>query len=199
MNVRLQYDTEFLAAVYLNGTLQLNKYTASMNLVTKDSGENVGIAMERLKAFVFGFLENTVFIHQDYQAQAEMFNLLGVNITTLPEEPLDQIIGMMLYCKLNAVMEGRMIVTALDICSELGDSVYYQHDDEDPIIPFDQDGWWHLPNTKHNDFDIEQQEEKILRVINHSWKELDLEWPETPSDKPTNTVVYGKFSKDETR
>jgi hypothetical protein len=36
--------------------------------------------------------------------------MMGINVTTLPEEPVDQIIGMMLYYKLNAIMEGRMIV-----------------------------------------------------------------------------------------
>lgn len=199
MNVRLQYDAEFLAGIYMDNGLQLNKYSVSMNLVTKDAGEPVGIAMERLKAFVYGILENTVFIHQDREAQAEMLQVLGINVTTLPEEPVDQIIGIMLYCKLNAIMEGHMIVTALDISSELGDNVYYQHDDEDPIAPFEQDGWWHQSNTKHNSVDIEQEGEKIVRVVNHGWKELDLEWPDQPADPSKNTIVYGKFQRDETR
>lgn len=197
MNVRLQYDAEFLAGIYIDNSLQLNKYSVSMNLVTKDTGEVVGIAMERLKAFLYGILENTVFIHQENEAQAEMLQVLGVNVTTLPEEPIDQIIGIMLYCKLNAIMEGRMMVTALDISSELGDNIYYQHDEEDTIAPFNQDGWWHQSNTKHNNIDVEQEGEKIVRVVNHGWKELNLEWPEEPTDKPANTIVYGKFTKNE--
>lgn len=197
MNVRLQYDVEFLAGIYMDSHLQLNKYKASMNLVTKDAGESVGIAMERLKAFVFGIMENTVFIHQDHSEQAEMLHVMGVNVTTLPEQPLDQIIGIMLYCKLNAIMEGRMVITALDIASELGDNIYYQHDEEDVLGPFAADGWWSQANTRHNNIDSEQPGEKIVRVVNYGWKELDLDWPDQSSDKPSNTVVYGKFTKHE--
>ena len=144
MNVRLQYDIEFLAGIYYDDTLQMNKYDASISLVTatKDVA-STNIAMERLKAFVFDELANTVFINQNNAERAEFLQMIGVNVTTLPEEPVDQIVGMMLYYKLNAVMEGRMVITSLDISSSLGDGVWYQHDEEDSSGPFVKDGWWH--------------------------------------------------------
>jgi hypothetical protein len=35
MNVRLQYDLDFLAGIYYDDRLQMNSYSVSMSLVTK--------------------------------------------------------------------------------------------------------------------------------------------------------------------
>ena len=108
MNVRLQYDLDFLAGIYYDERLQLNSYSISMSLLTKTTDAlNTNIAMDRLKMFMHGELANTVFVNQALRERAEMLQIMGVNVTTLPEEPVDQIVGMMLYYKLNAIMEGR--------------------------------------------------------------------------------------------
>lgn len=198
MNVRLQYDVEFLAGVYYEGSLKMNSYSVSMNLLTTSIDPVVtNVAMDRLKYFVFGELDSTVFIKQDYKEQAEMLALLGVNVTTLPEEPVDQIIGMMLYYKLNAIMEGNMTVTALDISSVLGDSVWYQHDEEDSAGPFSEDGWWHKPGLRHEQVDLEPTEAKVVKVVGKGWHELGLDWPEPDTPPASNVVVFGNFGRNE--
>ena len=198
MNVRLQYDVEFLAGIYYENSLKINSYSVSMNLVTASNDAVItNIAMDRLKYFVFGELDSTVFIHEAYKEQAEMLALLGVNVTTLPEEPVDQIIGMMLYYKLNAIMEGNMIITALDVSSELGDSVWYQHDEEDSAGPFAKDGWWITSGLQHDDVELAPAEDKVVKVVNKGWHELGLEWPEPNSPVPGNVVVFGNFRRNE--
>jgi len=198
MNVRLQYDLEFLAGVYYEDQLQMNRYTVSINLLTKTKDSaSTNIALDRVKAFVHGALESTVFINQSNQERAEMMQLLGINVTTLPEEPVDQIIGMMLYYKLNAVMEQRMAVAGLDISSTLGDSVWYQHDEEDIAGPFAQDGWWHRASMQHKTLEPEKVSMNVVKVISTGWYEMNLEWPENTAPVPDNTVVYGKFPRNE--
>jgi hypothetical protein len=198
MNVRLQYDLEFLAGIYYEDQLQINSYDVSMNLVTKTKDSaSTNIAMERLKAFVYGILDSTVFISQVNQERAEFLQMIGCNMTTLPEEPVDQIVGMMLYYKLNAVMEGRMIITSLDISSRLGDGVWFQHDDEDSAGPFADDGWWHKSNTQHETIESEQVPGNVVKVISTGWHEMLLDWPENTMPPGDNTVVYGKFPRNE--
>ena len=197
MNVRLQYDLEFLAGIYYDDQLQMNSYSVSVNLLTKTADPaSTNIAMDRLKYFVHGVLESTVFINQTNVERAEMLSIMGVNITTLPEEPVDQIVGMMLYYKLNAIMEGRMVVASLDISSALGDSVWYQHDEEDSSGPFRADGWWHKASIQHDTIEPETASANIVKVMSTGWHEMGLDWPE---DKPPtgNTVVFANFSKDE--
>jgi hypothetical protein len=198
MNVRLQYDIEFLAGIYYNDCLQMNKYDVSMSLLTKTKdAASTNIAMERLKAFVFEELNSTVFINQNNMERAEFLQMTGVNITTLPEEPVDQIVGMMLYYKLNAIMEDRMIITGLDISSALGDGVWYQHDEEDSAGPFAKDGWWHESSTQHETIEPQAVPNNVVKVISTGWHEMGLDWPENNSGAISAKVLYANFPKHE--
>jgi hypothetical protein len=199
MNVKLQYDLDFLAGIYYDDRLQMNSYSISMSLLTKTADAvNTNIAMDRLKIFIHGEMSNTVFINQTLNERAEMFQIMGVNVTTLPEEPVDQIIGMMLYYKLNAIMEGRMAVTRLDLMSLLGDSVWYQHDaDEDSPGPFRAEGWWHEASVQHNTVDLGDAKDNVVKVMPNAWVEYGLTWPEDKPEPTANTVVFANFSRNE--
>jgi hypothetical protein len=161
---------------------------------TKDSA-STNVALDRAKAFVYGALESTVFINQANAEKAEFMQMMGINVTTLPEEPVDQIIGMMLYYKLNTVMEERMTVTGLDIASSLGDNVWYQHDEEDVAGPFATDGWWHRASMQHESIERDPEPGNIVKVTSTGWYELNLEWPEATAPATANTVVFANFPK----
>lgn len=197
MNVRLRYDTEFLAGIFYEDQLQMNSYSVSMNIVTKTIDTvQTNIAMDRIKAFIAGFMESTVFINQSNMERAEMMSIMGINVTTLPEEPVDQIIGMMLYYKLNAITEGRMEIAQLDIASSLGDDVWYMHDEEDNPGPFATKGWWDDSSTQHETIEPVPVSDNVVKVISTGWYELGLDWPDQAP--PTgNTVVFGNFPKNE--
>jgi hypothetical protein len=198
MNVRLQTNLEFPAGIYYDDRLRLNRYSVSVQLCTATMDhEQINIAMDRLKMFVYAELADTVFINQEDLERAQLLSLMGVNITTLPEEPIDQIVGLMLYCKLNAVMEGRMFVERLDISSLLGDDVTYMHDMEDAIGPFQSDGWWRLSDTSHNSIEGIETEENIVKVPVTGWSRYDLNWHEATANKTGKTVSFGKMSQNE--
>jgi hypothetical protein len=197
MNVRIQYDIEFPAGVYTMEGLFLNSYTASLCLITTtEDKQQLNTAMERLKCFVYTILKDTIFVDQEHNEHAKLMNLLGMNVTTLPAEPVDQIIGMMLYCKLNAVMEGRLVVTSVDISSALGEGVWYQHEEEENIGPFKNSGWWDHPGITNQNIEFEDENKKIVKVLSDSWADYELNWPEI--NTPTgNIVVYANFGKNE--
>jgi hypothetical protein len=198
MNVRLQYDMDFMAGIWYENQLQMNQYSISMNLVTQTTNASAtNIAMDRLKYFVQIYMQNTVFINQDRLEVAEMLKTMGINITTLPGEPVDQLIGIMLYCKLNSIMEGRMIVTSLDLSSVLGDSVWYRHDDEDALGPFVNDDWWNRASTQHDIVDLEPATEKVVKVTTQGWHEIGLEWEDETTVPVNNSIVYVDFSQRE--
>ena len=200
MNVKLQYDLEFMAGVYFENQLQMNSYSINLQLLTNTTdAASTNVAMERLKCFVYYDLGNAVFIHQKEQEKAEMLEILGANIVTLPDEPIDQIVGIMLFTKLNAVMENRMNITRLDISSAMGDQVWYQHEEEDVLGPFSQDGWWHTPGTQHNNLNQEQVSDKVVKVNSHSWSDYGLIWPEEKNENSGNTVVFANFPKNENK
>jgi len=198
MNVRLQYDLDFLAGVYYEDRLQMNRYTVSLNLLTKTKDSaSTNIALDRAKAFVHEALESTVFINQANVERAEFMQMMGIRVTTLPQEPVDQIVGMMLYYKLNSVMEDRMTVTGLDIASSLGDNVWYQHDEDDLSGPFAEDGWWYRASMQHESIERDPEQGNIVKVMSTGWYELDLEWPENITLASDNTVVFANFPRNE--
>ena len=197
MNVKLQYDFDFLAGIYYEDRLQMNQYSVSVNMITQTADPiSTNVAMDRVKYFIHGILDSTVFINQKNE-RAEMLSLFGINVTTLPEEPVDQIIGMMLYYKLNAIMEGRMEIVNLDISSTLGDSVWYQHDEEDLSGPFSADGWWHKSSMQHQTIEPEPVSDNVVKVMSTGWHEMNLDWPENTSVPANAKVLYANFPRNE--
>jgi hypothetical protein len=196
MNVRLQYNLEFAGAVHIDGYLQLNQYQVNLNLETCTTDRAaINIAMERLRLFVNVELANAIYINQSECDLAEILQMIGANVVTLPDDPVDQIVGLMLYCKLNAIMEGMMIVTALDISSLLGDEVWYEHTNEDAIGPFLNQGWWNLATTVHSNLDTIDPGNKVVKVIPDCWSEYGLSWPDAvdKDSAKTHTVEFAKF------
>ena len=195
MSIRLQYDLEFPAGIYYDNRLQLNTYQISMQLCTHAENDQVNIALERLKCFVYTELADTVFIDRADEGRAEILASLGVNITTLPADPVDQIVGIMLYCKLNAIMEGRMTVDSLNLASRLGDQVWYLHDAEDSLGMFAVDGWWHSSSAQHHTLTLDAYPDNVIQVAPSAWIEHELLWPEVTAESSGNTVVFGNFPK----
>ena len=196
MNVRLHYEIGFLAGVYFDDRLQINSYNVGLNLntLTVDSA-NSNVALERVKAFVDG-LNSTVFINSCWPLHEEMMRDMGIDITPLPEEPVDQIIGMMLYYKMNAIMEGRMEVNQIELSSSLGDHVCYLHDNDDPSGPFEQDGWWHDASARRAGKTTTDTDTNVVKISHKNWREFGLDWPDAVA-KTSKTVVHANFTKNE--
>lgn len=199
MNVRLRYDTPVSAGIWYNDQLMMNTYQLSLKLITTtgDPAEH-NIALERIKYFIHSELNSTVFINVENEDQCSLLAEAGVGITTLPEEPIDQIVGIVLFSKFNAIMEGRMVLTELEVSSELGENIVYLHSEAESLGSFAEFGWWSEPTIDHCDY--EEDSDNTIEVLkNNQWRELELEWPSASSSKKDNTVVFAKFDKDETK
>ncbi len=203
MNVRLQYSVDFLAGCYFDGMLRMNNYNVRLWMMTTTTdGESHNVAFDRIKFFIADSLDSSVFINGENEEQCKLLANAGVKITTLPDEPVDQLIGIMLYCKLNAICEDRIIIGEVEVSSELGGEVTYMHSDDEPIGPYDQKGWWHDANLMHYNNKISETENIMSLGAISSWRELELQWPEDDepgSDDTGNTIVFVNFNKDETK
>lgn len=200
MNVRLEYDMQWRAAIWFENSLQLNNYNVELSIITNTSNSDDHIvSLNRLNHFVYHEMGNTVYIHQDNIAQITALTAAGIKVTTLPEQPIDQIIGLALYCKLNAILEDRMFITGVTIQSDLGDNVRYLHSDRESVGPLSQEGWWQDPGPRHSDFRSLANKKHVVKLNRAvSWQNLDLEWDSDETAEPTgNTVVFAKFNPDE--
>ena len=200
MNVRLEYDMNWRAAIWFEDRLQINDYSAELSIHTNTANhEDHVTCMARLNHFVYHELTNTVFIKQDNQEQLRALAAAGIKMTTMPEEPIDQIIGIALYCKLNAILEEKMIVTNVTIQSLLGDNVRYLHSSQESLGPCADPGWWIDSGPVHSNFKPATGGKRVVKINRTpTWRDMDLGWSGTePPKNETNTVVFSKFPTDE--
>mgnify|MGYP006276066713 CR=1 FL=1 len=134
-----------------------------------------------------------VFVSRNEDGVGDLLRSMGINVCELPEEPIDQIVGIMLYCKLNAVTEQQLLITKLDISSVLGDGIWYQHDADDNLGPFQVSGWWNRSNCYKHDLDSETAN-NVVKVESNSWSQYNLEWPNVKTDREAK-IVYPDFKK----
>jgi hypothetical protein len=202
MNVRLHYSADFTAGFYFNNKIYMNNYTLRLWMMTATiDGESHNVAFDRIKYFIGESLDSGIFINKDNEEQCQLLSAAGIKIITLPDEPVDQLIGIMLYCKLNALCEDRMIIGEVELSSTHGGEVTYIHGDEEPIGPYDQEGWWHAANLVHYDAKIIEIENIVSLSTVASWRELGLQWPddaEENTENTGNTIVFGNFGNDAT-
>jgi len=197
MNVKIEYPAEFLSAVYWNEQVMFNRYTARCEMITgtKDNIEQ-NIALERLKYILFVQMQNSVFVDSKEKAAIKRLEAAGLRTVVLPEQPVDQIIGMMLYSKLDAVMEGRIVMSQLRLSSDLGENIVYSHNEIETIGPFQQKGWWNSPEPAC--FDSKSPGGKVVSISTKtvSWQSLDLHWSQDQEQTENTVVVFRKDDKE---
>ena len=198
MNVRLQYTMNFTAGVHYHERMVMNNYMLKVFMITNTTvAENTTIAFERLKYFI-AELDSTVFVNSEEQLACQQYIDAGIKITTLPVDPVDQIIGVMLFHKLNAIMEDRIIMVETELSSVLGDSMVYIHSEnetaENLVIP----EWWMTPDLVHCDTDLIDNDKVLAIHQAGAWRELDLGWIDAVQSDQTGNIVFADFKRDET-
>ena len=198
MNVRLQYTMNFTAGVHYHERMVMNNYMLKVFMITNTTvAENTTIAFERLKYFI-AELDSTVFVNSEEQLACQQYIDAGIKITTLPVDPVDQIIGVMLFHKLNAIMEDRIIMVETELSSVLGDSMVYIHSENETAENLVISDWWMTADLVHCDTDLIDND-KILAIHQAgAWRELDLGWIDTVQSDQTGNIVFADFKRDET-
>jgi hypothetical protein len=200
MNVRLEYTMPFTAGVYWDGQMLMNRYLVRLYMITNSSEPTVqNIAYERLKYFVYNQMNSTIFVSSEHQDKCRALIAAGLKITTLPAEPVDQLVGIMLYSKLNAVMEDHIMINEVEISSDLGENMVYLHSADESLGPYEGPGWWHEADLIHCDLALFDSDKIVAMHQAGAWRELDLAWPDQNSDGNNNTVVFARFGQDETK
>jgi hypothetical protein len=198
MNVRLRHTMPFTAGVYYGNEMRMNHYTLVLHMTTNTANANDHyVAFERVKYFVYHKLDSTIFVNQTHINLCEQYLSAGLSVTTMPGDPVDQLIGLMLYYKLNAIMEDRIIVDETEISSLLGENMIYLHSDNEHTDIGEVPSWWSTVDPTHNDL-ISLEVDKIVSMhANAAWRELDLLWSEPVAhDQTGNVVVFRNFKSD---
>ena len=199
MNVRLQKTLHFTAGVWYDNSLQMNNYVARIHLYTNTTDPvSQNTAFERLKYFVYYELDSSILLDLALSEPCSQFVSAGLKITTMPGAPVDQLVGIMLYYKLNAIMEQRLIITDVEISSSMGENLTYLHDEDENTDDIAKPKWWTNPDLSHFDLDLALSGKVVAINRVRTWRELELDWPTEANVDTGNIVVFADFKRNDT-
>jgi hypothetical protein len=199
MTARISSSFTFTSGVYFSNEFVLNNYDIEVDFnVETEIIREQNIALERIKYFLHLCLQNSIFICEDETETIQKYLDADLKLCTLPEEPYDQIIGIMLISKLNSINEGRLIVTDINITSSMSDGVWCKHSIEENLGPFAKSGWWKDASVKTNSLTAKNKSKKVVKLVknNVTWEDLYLGWEEQVPINitgPSNEVMFATF------
>jgi len=174
MSTKIIKNFNFQSAIHFQEKFMINLYEMTARMfVETDDVEEQNTAIERMIYFIEGKLENSIFIHDADSAAVEKYSKAGMNVCTLPEEPYDQIIGLCLINKCNAIMEGRIIVEEIEIGSKLSNLIKFTITDEAAALEYPGKHWW---NESNLNMQSKKKKDKIVSLFGNTWAELELTW-----------------------
>lgn len=202
MTARIKRNFSFQSGVYFKENFYLNVYTVLIyfDIETVSPVEQF-VSMERIKYFFTQCLENSIFICETHTSMIEKYIEASLKICTLPTDPFDQIIAIMLVKKLNAILEGRMVITDISVTSVYSDDIHHLHSIEENSGPFNEMGWWNDPSPKYNNINSinSSKSKKLVKLVKQttSWEELSLGYDtKDPFEENKNSeIVFVNFDK----
>lgn len=199
MNVKLKYEFHFSALMSYQSIIGINHYNVELDLLTNTyDAQEQNIAYERMIYWINEVLDSSVLINA-IDPNVENFQNIGMKTLIFPADPVDQIVGIALLQKINAIMEQRLVVTDSLLSSTYGNNIKYLMSAEDPVGPLSSDGWWQesspiWTNKKRN------SKNKVIDLSrDKDWKELGLQWQpqnELPTDNQ-NQIFFHNFESNE--
>jgi hypothetical protein len=159
------------------------------------------VSMERIKHFFSQCLENSILVNENYTSIIEKYIEASLKICTLPTDPFDQIVAIMLVKKLNSMLEGRMIVTDISVTGLYSDDIHHLHSIEENFGPFNDPGWWNEATPKYNNINSISylKSKKLVKLIkqSNSWEELNLSYDlkDPFENTKSSEIVFVNFDK----
>lgn len=192
MATRIEREFAFQAGVYFEGEFLMTIYELSLSMeVDTDSIKEQNIAMDRIHYFLHECLGNSIFVQDAEKKVIEKYLHADIKVCTLPEEPYDQIITILLLLKLNAITEGKLHITDISLMSGLSDDVKFIYDvDTVANHPFGNKGWWACASTSISDISKSNKKDKIVRLIKHhnDWAGVGLDWEQ--KEHITTEIIF---------
>ncbi len=178
MTTRVTKDFTFLSSLHFDNRFMVNLYemNASMIIETFDVQEQ-NVAVERMNYFITSVLEDCIFVNQEEKDAIQKYSEAGMKVVEVPEDPYDQILGLLLLNKCNAIMEDRVHVTDIIFGSKLSNLIKFELTSEMSINEYPGKFWWNDPSL--STVSKGKKKDKIVKLFDHNttdWANLELTW-----------------------
>jgi hypothetical protein len=198
MTARIKKQFSFSAGLVYQGHFIINHYTVTMALTVKSNDfYQQNIAYERMKYWMQEIMSDAILISEK-DAKLKQYSALDTVVIALPQDPVDQLVGIMLYSKINAVMEDRIEIDELEIVSSQGDDTVYLYGAAEIIASgVTVSDWWFDARPNVTPAKVKPNGKVVNLTRTPEWDELGLAW-DTESDT-NSTVVFANFGANENK
>ena len=196
MNVRLVKTWYWQSGRVLAGDCYINAYTArvQMHTTAMDHAEH-SVAYERMDHWFQNVMQDSVLIAAE-DARLRAYGATGQRLLIFPEDPVDQLVGIMLCLKLNSITEGRLVITDVDLSSVNGEEMTYRHNHTEATGPMASAGWWQDPRPTWSSAGTKTSSSKVVALSRSpEWHAVGLDWPNR-TQPPDSAVVFADFDRD---
>lgn len=175
MSTKISKNFNFQSAIHFQEKFMINFFEMTARMIVEtDDAEEQNIAIERMIYFIENRIEDCIFVYETNIESADKYTKAGMKVCLLPEEPYDQIIGLCLVNKCNAIMEGRIILEEIEIGSKLSNLIKFTISDEAAELEYPGKFWW---NDSSPSIQSKKKKDKIVPLFgNDNWAELELTW-----------------------
>ncbi len=178
-STRIEKDFNFQSALHIEGRFFVNSYDIALSvLVNTDSVREQNVAMNRVNYFLHKVVQNSILVNTNSREDINNFKALNIKVCELPQDPYDQIFGMILLLKLNAIMENKLSITDMILGSSMSDGVRYSIVSEVSENFGSGDHWWNSPKICLCDHDLALQSGGNIVTLfeDNKWSDLGLSW-----------------------
>lgn len=168
----------------------INHYDVEILMrVTTAVSSDYNTAYGRMKFWFQDIMHGAVLIHSDNPG-LQTWRDTGMTCLDFPTNPVDQVMGFMLMAKLTAMVEHRLEILRVSVCSPADDYVTYLCDHVDDLHWFQQPGWWSDPGPAHCTASGGSRKSGKVIALNRSngWQQHDLAWTQ-PNELGSDRVT----------
>lgn len=180
----VEWSTPFMTTVMSYDNIVPNTYEVCLGISpTTNNIDHQNIGFERIKFFLRNICQNSVLVSIHNDNFESLKKLTNSRIMTLPDEPSDQLLVVLLFHKINSVIGKYFDCDYIILESFQGENIKYQYDSDydssfiDEKIYFTRElrekksPWWYRNDTtitdSFKDMSIEQE---------FTWAELNLSY-----------------------
>lgn len=197
MNVRLNKTWQWQSGLVYQDVFYINTYTATVHMHTTSMYDHDhDVAYGRMEYWFQDVMQDSVMLAAD-SAAVKAYAATGQRLLLFPDQPVDQLVGIMLCLKLNAITEGRLVITDLDLSSVHGADMTYHHNQAEAAGPLSTAGWWRDCRPIWTHASSSPRGSKVVSLSRAAeWNSLDLDWPLAPRSQDSS-IVFADFDRDD--
>ena len=193
MTASISKDFEFVAGTRHDDEFSMISYIISLDMeVHTDNPLEQYIALGRMKYLIQNKLDSCMFIKQTNTAVIDAYSAVGLNVCPLPEEPYDQVIAAVLIQKMNAILEGKILVNYININSSAADDVTFGMSSDLDIFPDAlSNSWWKTNSTTITNAKLNKKG-KIVSIKKEAltWADIGLSWTPIEDTGKDNEIAF---------